>query len=141
MEYCKNLDLQNYIKNKIDKNEKIQEDFIWKVAYQTLDALNYLHIIKKMAHLDIKPLNLLLDVDNNIKISDFGLSGIIPIISEVSTTLKISNTGGTEKYIPPEAIKGQKRSFKFDIWALGVTLYYMAQSQLPFTGTNTLEFQ
>jgi serine/threonine protein kinase len=44
MEYCKNLDLQNYIKNKIDKNEKIQEDFRWKVVYQTLDALNYLHI-------------------------------------------------------------------------------------------------
>ena len=108
MEYFKNLDLQNYIKNKIDKKEKIQEDFIWKVAYQTLDALNYLHTIKKMAHLDIKPLNLLLDVDDNIKISDFGSSGIIPIISEVSTTLKISNTGGTEYYIPPEAIKGQK---------------------------------
>ena len=36
---------------------------------------------KKNAHLDIKPLNLLLDVDNNIKISDFGLSGISPIIS------------------------------------------------------------
>ena len=96
---------------------------------------------KKIAHLDIKPLNLLLDVDYNIKISDFGLLGIIPIISEVSTTLKILNTGGTEYFIAPEAIKGQKNSFKFDIWALGVTLYYMAQSELPFTGSNTIEFQ
>lgn len=98
--------------------------------------------MKKIDHLDIKPLNLLLDKDNNIKVSDFGLSGIIPIISEVSTTLKLSNqTGGTEYYFPPEAIKSPKRSFKFDIWAFGITLYYMAQSKLPFTVNNSFDFR
>ena len=83
MEFCQKKDLQNYINDKKDKNEKISEDKIWKVAYQTLDALQYLHVEKKIVHQDIKPLNLMIDDNDNIKLTDFGFSGIMPIISNI----------------------------------------------------------
>ena len=46
MEYCENKDLNNLINKTKNKNQKIEEKFIWKVAYQTLQALEYLHIVK-----------------------------------------------------------------------------------------------
>ena len=47
MEYCKNLDLQNYIKNKIDKKEKIQEDFIWKICISNIGCIKLFTYYKK----------------------------------------------------------------------------------------------
>ena len=74
MEYCEKNDLNSYINSYKNKNEKIPEDFIWKVAFQVLDALHYLHNERKIVHKDIKPLNLLIDKDDNIKVCDFGSS-------------------------------------------------------------------
>lgn len=105
--------------------------FIWKVAYQVLDALHYLHNERKIVHKDIKPLNLLIDKDENIKIGDFGSSGIVPILTKIKTSLILTNKKNyTPIFKPPEDI------FKFesDIWSLGVTLYYMAQMVYPFEG-------
>ena len=67
MEFCENRDLQYYINIQKDKNEKIPEKIIWKVAYQALEALQYLHVEKKIIHQDIKPLNIM--IDSNIWLS------------------------------------------------------------------------
>ena len=133
MEYCENNNLEIFIDSMKQKNERILEELIWKVAYQSLDALNYLHVEKKILHKDIKPLNILFTKNNDIKLSDFGLSGIIPIISNATTMIRVdtSKPSGTPNYLPPE-IYTNNISFKSDIWSLGVSLYQMAQLEVPF---------
>ena len=128
MEYCEKNDLNSYINSYKNKNEKIPEDFIWKVAFQVLDALHYLHNERKIVHKDIKPLNLLIDKDDNIKICDFGSSGMVSILTKIKTSLRLTNQNYTPICRPPEDI------FKFqsDIGSLGVTLYYMAEMVYPF---------
>ena len=137
MEYCENKDLDKLINEYKNKNTKIEEKFIWKVAYQTLKALEYLHIEKKVVHNDVKPLNLLLTKDYDIKLTDFGISGIIPIVSNIRTTMYINNKEISLIYsIPPEFLRGKQTTFKSDIWSLGCSLYFMANLELPFSGNN-----
>lgn len=137
MEYCENNNLEIYIDSMKQKNERIPEDFIWKVAYQSLDALNYLHVEKKILHKDIKPLNMLFTKNYDVKLSDFGLSGIIPIISNATTTIRADtkSISGTLNYFPPE-LYNNNITFKSDIWSLGVSLYQMAQLELPFVPSD-----
>ena len=73
--------------------------------------------------------------------SDFSLSEIIPIISNDTTTERYDSIiGGTLFYYPPEGFSGKSKTFKSDIWSLGVSLYEMAQLELPFEG-NFLIFK
>ena len=121
MEYCENKDLDKLINKIKSRKEKFEEIFIWKVAYQTLKALEYLHIEKKVVHNDIKPLNLLLTKNNDIKLTDFGISGIIPILSNIRTTMKINDNERTLIFsTPPEFLRGRHTTFKSDIWSLDV---------------------
>ena len=137
MEYCENKDLNKLINKTKSKNQKIEEEFIWKVAYQTLQALEYLHIEKKLVHNDVKPLNLLLTKDNDIKLTDFGISGIIPILSNIRTTMKINDNERTLIFsTPPEFLRDKQTTFKSDIWSLGCSLYFLANLELPFSGNN-----
>lgn len=141
MEYCEKKDIQNFINEKIKKNEKIEENFIWKVCYQSLKALEYLHLQKKLIHHDIKPLNILITSNNDIKITDFGLSGIVPIFSFIQTGLRFSNIGNTFLFSSPEDMNEEKINFKTDIWSLGCSLYYMANLKPPFEGKNYNEIK
>ena len=128
MEYCEKSDLNSYINDCKNKDEKIPEEFIWKVAFQVLDALHYLHNERKIVHKDIKPLNLLIDKDDNIKLCDFGASGMVSILTKIKTSLRLTDSKCTAPCRPPEDI------FKFqsDIWSLGITLYDMAEMVYPF---------
>jgi len=140
MEYCENNNLNSYINNYINKNQQIPESFIWKVAYQVLNALKYLHIEKKIVHKDIKPENLFLDKNEDIKLGDFSSSGIMPIFSKIATTIRMTNRknyGTTPIFKCPE----KSITFKSDIWSLGVTLYYMAQLKYPFEGNDEDEIK
>ena len=134
MEYCENNNLNSYINNYINNNQQIPESFIWKVAYQVLNALKYLHIDKKIVHKDIKPENLFLDKNEDIKLGDFSSSGIMPIFSKIETTISY---GTTPIFKCPE----KSITFKSDIWSLGVTLYYMAQLKYPFEGSDEDEIK
>ena len=137
MEFCKNRDLDFLINEKRRKNQKVDEEFIWKVAYQTLKALEFLHVEKKVVHNDVKPLNLLLDENNDIKLTDFGISGVLPVYSIIRSTMKISDNYGSKIFsTPPEFLKGRQTTFKSDIWALGCTLYFLSNLEAPFKGNN-----
>ena len=137
MEYCENNSLNDLINQKINKKEKIDEIFIWKVAYQTLKALEYLHIEKKVVHNDVKPLNLLLTKNNDIKLSDFGISGVVPMFSNIRSTMQINDNCRSLIFsTPPEFLKDRQTTFKTDIWALGCSLYFLANLELPFEGNR-----
>jgi len=105
----------------------LSEDVARKYFQQLIDALSYMHSLKA-THRDLKPENLLLDSENNLKISDFGLS-----IMSHSTSSFLKTRCGTPNYVAPEVIfsDGYKGP-SVDVWSAGCILYVMFTASLPF---------
>lgn len=100
-----------------------------------LSGLEYLHH-QGIIHRDIKPSNLLVNENDEVKISDFGVSFAANLDTKEQDDLELAKTAGTPAFLAPElcstdgAIK--KVTYKIDIWALGVTLYCFLFGCLPF---------
>lgn len=106
---------------------------IAEIVAKTARALDYAHS-KKIIHRDIKPSNIMIEKDNPI-LMDFGLA------KEVQGNARLTKTGamlGTPSYMAPEQVKAQRKEIdnQTDIWALGVTMYEMLTTRLPFPGNQ-----
>ena len=98
---------------------------------QICAALDYAHA-RSVAHLDLKPLNLLVHEDGRLLLSDFGLAHLMEQGAiEGSTSLQF----GTPTYMAPEHLQGQPER-RSDIYALGIILYQMLAGRVPFEGSN-----
>ena len=96
---------------------------------QLCDALEYAHQ-KRVAHRDLKPGNLLIDKQGNLKLADFGISASI---SNTVGTSTISVLGmGTPPFMGPQQIEGRPPQASDDIYSLGATFYDLLTSNPPF---------
>ena len=106
-----------------------------KIFRDILGGLEYLHY-QGIIHRDIKPSNLLVSHDDNVKISDFGVSFADNLDGETQDDVELAKTAGTPAFLAPELCgtegKNMKVTYKIDIWALGVTLYCFVFGCLPF---------
>ena len=124
------LNIEEYLKKRKDGLliEEIKE-FLLDLN-QGLKEMNN----NKIIHGDIKPSNILISLNNNninkicFKISDFGLSKF--------NEKKISKNIRTFQFMSPECLKGDKKSYKSDIWSLGILIYYLLFKQYPYNGTE-----
>ncbi|MEK7441709.1 MAG: serine/threonine-protein kinase [Chloroflexota bacterium] len=99
---------------------------------QLAEALDYAHK-QKIIHRDLKPSNVLVDQNDNIQLSDFGISKLL----EDSVHLTQTGTAmGTPDYMSPEQFKGLPLDGRSDIYSLGVMLYEMAVGRPPFEADN-----
>lgn len=122
MEYCP-YDLYQFLK----KNPEIPIERLSKYCYDILIAIKACHD-HKIAHNDIKPSNFLIDKYGRIKVCDFGLSAIFEDDVQCKSTRK-----GTSLFMAPELFKHEEYNpMKADVWAIGVTFYYMATQNYPF---------
>ena len=148
LEYMPNGTLENYYITQMSKGMPIKQDFIIKVFKQILSALKYLHGMKIM-HRDIKLDNILLDENNNIKITDFGISAIRSDEDNQNNNNKIyanlkSNFTviGPKRFVAPEILRhkeGMKDfDFKVDIFGLGLTILCLISKEFPISLENNL---
>ena len=114
IEYINNGCLYDLMKKSIQQGTKIEEKKIWTLLIQSLGGLLYLHENKKIIHRDIKPDNLLLDTNGELKISDFGLSAINS--ENADEYLKCHGTmAGAIQFMAPEVAMNKKYDFKSDL--------------------------
>ena len=126
MEYINGGNLFSYVKKRRKLSEKISK-FLFK---QIILAIKHIHS-QLIVHRDIKLENILIDMNNKVKICDFGIGIILS-----SEDQDLHSHCGTPMYIAPEIILSNKengyKGFPVDIWSAGIALYIMLSGKLPF---------
>ncbi|XP_009793885.1 CBL-interacting serine/threonine-protein kinase 25-like [Nicotiana sylvestris] len=115
---------------------KLKEDVARKYFQQLISAVDFCHS-RGVFHRDLKPENLLLDENENLKVSDFGLSALS---EQLRNDGLLHTQCGTPAYVAPEVLR--KKGYdgaKSDIWSCGVILYVLLAGFLPFQHENMMK--
>lgn len=130
MEYLDGITLKEYL----DKKGVLS----WKEAciytVQILRALEHTHS-KDVIHRDIKPQNIILQKNGEIKVTDFGIAKT----PHEQLSAGKERAIGTVYYISPEQASSKETTFASDLYSVGIMLYEMVTGVLPFTAENLLE--
>ena len=130
MEYCAGGSLHGVYREIKKLGGRTGEKVLGKVAEGVLNGLTYLHG-RRIIHRDVKPSNILLTREGQVRLCDFGVSGDTSTQGEAATFI------GTSYYMAPERITGQSYTITSDVWSLGVTLLEVAQHRFPFPADGT----
>jgi len=129
MEYVEGTDLKEYIRERgpLPPREAV------RIMTQIVSAIELAHQ-NRIIHRDIKPQNILIDREGNVKITDFGIA-----IALSETSLTQTNTLlGSVHYLSPEQARGGMATIRSDIYALGIVLYELLVGEVPFEGESAV---
>jgi serine/threonine protein kinase len=107
------------------ENHRFREQAVRFYVAEIILGLEALHGLNFL-YRDLKPENLLLDLDGHLRLSDFGLS-----VRLQGNNGKIRHRAGTPGYMAPELLMGNSYGFSADIYSLGCTTYELLHGQLP----------
>jgi serine/threonine protein kinase len=127
MEYVRGTPVTQYV-----RDQKLGLEQTLKLFAGLCDAVNHAHQ-KAVIHRDLKPNNILVDGEGNLKILDFGLAKAITQTAETLATIS-GQVMGTLPYMSPEQTKGNPDLIdtRTDVYALGVVLYEMLTGAYPY---------
>ena len=127
MELIEGITLKSYIEKKGFLENKEAIGIAIQVA-QGIAVAHEQHII----HRDIKPQNMIISRDGNVKVADFGIARAVS-----SQTINATAVGSVH-YISPEQARGGYCDERSDIYSFGITMYEMVTGRVPFEGDNTV---
>ena len=128
MEYINGGNLFSFVKKRRKLSEKTAK-FLFR---QIILGIQHMHS-KNIVHRDIKLENILIDLNNNVKICDFGIGLVLNSLND-----KLYDHCGTPMYMAPEILLANKNigtnyiGPPVDVWSAGISLYIMLSGNLPF---------
>ncbi|RNE48150.1 serine/threonine-protein kinase [Corynebacterium alimapuense] len=129
MEYIRGESLADLL----SREKQLPESLALDVLEQAAHGLSIIHRMN-LVHRDIKPGNLMVTQNGQVKITDFG-------IAKAAAAVPLTRTGmvvGTAQYVSPEQAQGKEVTAASDIYSLGVVGYEMLAGQRPFTGDSSV---
>ncbi|MDD5131923.1 MAG: serine/threonine-protein kinase [bacterium] len=118
----------------INQNRRLTIEDATNYTIQMCNALDYLRQ-KNVIHHDIKPSNIVINMQKQLKLTDFGISFCQGMEAEIWASLV--SIGGTLAYMAPEKIRDHAlNDYRSDIYSLGVLMYHMFTGKMPFNGTT-----
>ena len=126
LEYLEGGSLLNYINGPIRMTVNQGRIFF----QQLISALEYLHLLG-VVHRDLKLENLLIDINKNLRIIDFGFA------KPASSQTVYTTICGSPAYTAPEILTTRMYTESVDLWSAGIILYAITHARLPFSSNNT----
>jgi len=109
-------------------------DCVALVGARVADALDYVHF-NALLHRDVKPANVMVSRDGEVKLMDFGIAK-----GEADSSLtRAGMLVGSPSYMAPEVLGGAEAGPAADVWALGISLYELLAGEKPFRGRDAEE--
>jgi serine/threonine protein kinase len=105
------------------------------VMHGVLQALDYAHK-RAIVHRDMKPENVLLSEEGEVKVADFGIARLTDDSGAGSTATKTGTTVGTPQYMSPEQVSSSKVDGRSDLYSAGIMFYELVVGQPPFTASE-----
>ncbi|UZJ56638.1 hypothetical protein CBS101457_005958 [Exobasidium rhododendri] len=133
MEYL-DLDLKKYMDNVSSSSDGLGPEIVQKFTYQLIRGIYYCHA-HRILHRDLKPQNLLIDKEGNLKLADFGLARAFGIPLRTYTHEVV-----TLWYRAPEVLLGSRHySTAIDMWSVGCIFAEMAMRSPLFPGDSEID--
>ena len=129
MEFVPGEDLKSFLK----RSKQLTPSTIVTVGKQVCEGLGEAHRLG-VVHRDLKPQNIMIDKEGNVRIMDFGIARSLSGKGVTAEGVII----GTPDYMSPEQVEGTGIDHRSDIYSLGVVLYEMAAGHVPFEGETAL---
>ncbi|WP_406687288.1 Stk1 family PASTA domain-containing Ser/Thr kinase [Rossellomorea vietnamensis] len=129
MEYVHGMTLKQYIQ----QHSPVNVDKAIDIMKQLTIAMSHAHQ-NHIVHRDIKPHNILLDEEGNVKITDFGIAMALSATSITQTNSVL----GSVHYLSPEQARGGMATKKSDIYSLGIVMFELLTGRLPFSGESAV---
>lgn len=121
---------------KLETSGRIPEDEAIRIISLAAQGLQHAHQ-QGLIHRDIKPDNIMVTPDGQVKLADLGL------VKEMETDINLTRTGrglGTPHFMAPEQFRNAKNAdVRCDIYSLAATLYMMVTNELPFKALGPLD--
>src|SRR5689334_22149678 len=119
------------LKQSFDANIRFPPKEFVRLMCELLSALDYAHQAR-IVHRDIKPGNIMLDVQSRVKLMDFGVARMSD--SERTHHTQMGTMVGTPAYMSPEQVQGMRVDHRSDLFSCGIVLYQFLTNQRPFKG-------